>query len=200
MNRSLSKPLLLSAAPFEAQASMQALVQEHREFDYLSIGIGPFAPAHLNLIKHCQNRSVIFIGTAGTFSPFEKPFLLTTTEAYWLPTCERFGLSYQAGGKLPVLQWKKTPLVQELPNAIAYCSPNVSLQSASETWQPAARVLAVETIELYRVASILLPYAASFSVILGVTNTIGENAHQEWKRNFQNCAEVTAKFLMRQLS
>lgn len=195
----MTTPLLISAAPFEVAATIHALASLHFAFDYQRIGIGPFPleQSHPNLSIIAKDRDVIFIGTCGIFGAFTEPRLVIAEQAHWLPTCERHQLSYQAAQPLPPISWKmaaKNP-APPVETCIAICAPNVSLsdQLPVEYLQKSTSV--VETIELYRVATLVQPVAKSFCVLLGITNSVGPHAREQWRENHAKCAQMSAAFV-----
>jgi hypothetical protein len=54
----------------------------------------------------------------------------------------------------------------------------------------------VENMELYSLARVWLPVVSSFSAVLGSTNAIGPDVHNQWKTNFAKVRELTAKHLL----
>jgi hypothetical protein len=54
----------------------------------------------------------------------------------------------------------------------------------------------VETIELYRVARMVLPVAKSFRVLLGITNAVGPLAREQWLSHHSKCAKMSSDFVI----
>lgn len=143
---------------------------------------------------------MIFVGSCGTFGDFQAVKLVTARSVHWLPACERAGIAYQVQGTAPSFSGLSTgPFGHGLPAVDVICAPCISLTSEGlpAEFTPTATV---ENLELYAVTPAILEAAASFSILLGVTNSIGPSAHQEWKAHWQSAATQTAQHVRNLLS
>src|SRR5690606_21966944 len=92
------------------------------------------------------------IGTCGSFYSFSGVHLVRIEKVYWLPTCERAGISSSIAGIHPPLQLPRPPSWLDLPSRIAVCCPAISHQNdfLHENMQiPEDREMLVENLELY---------------------------------------------------
>jgi len=185
--------VLLAAAPFEMEPSEQVLKRLDFEVHSVAVGIGALSAAKnaQKIAQLCINAHCVFIGTCGTFASFSTPSLITTRNIHWLPTGERSGLSYRVKDCDPKIKKKKKSLL-DLPECDVICSPSISLSKELPSAFQSEKT--VENLELYSIAKEIDDVAKTFSVILGVTNEIGKNAHQQWKENFNAAATMTAKY------
>ena len=198
-------PLLLSAAPFEVQPTLQLCTDAGAPVDYHSIGVGSLAAAKScpTLTSLAQDRHVVLIGTAGVFGPFHHIEVVTTTEVHWLPTSDRTGQSYSIKGVCPPLYLRPSSVVtgaRRLEQCVTVCSPSISctpsfeksvLKQANLDQRKGRRL--IENLELYSIAEELDTVAKDFTILLAITNEIGAEAHRQWKNNFARAAELTAK-------
>ena len=213
--------LLVSAAAFEIAPLIARLRRnrnfESRGFDFIAAetGVGALAAAATaqGLGVLAQNRHVIFVGTAGIFSGFDDlkgsealaaPTLCTASLVAWLPTCERLGLGY--GIPRGTIHQITVPPAQhaalKLPALRVLCSPSISLEAGfsknlAATFDP---VTTLENLELFSCIKPLLAFGKSVDIVLGVTNAIGPDAHEQWKKNHKPAAELAAEHIERNLS
>lgn len=189
-------PLLISAAKFEVEPLSNALQQNGHTPDILLTGVGALTAAkRAKMIgEACRGRQVIFVGTCGSFSPFQKVYLIRATEVYWSPTCERLKLSYSVKDSCPPIQLPEPPAyIRGLPTRKVLCSPGISL--VGKTPEGFASDLIVENLELYSCIGEIASQAASLAVILAVTNAVGPDSHMEWRQNYANAAGRTAEYI-----
>jgi hypothetical protein len=193
--------LLLSAADFELAPTRQLLDECNTAYTAEIFGVGCHAAAEgaTRLADTCRDRDVIFVGTAGTFVRFVKPYLVRSTMVCWLPLCERLEQSYAIANSAPEVTFgTEDPRFGELAPRKVVCAPNVSCNATlPRDW---LKEEYVENIELYSVARVLAPVAATFTAILGVTNSIGSLAHDQWRQYAPEAAYLTAEFLHRHLN
>lgn len=189
-------PILVAAARFELEPLASALQQRGHTPELRLTGIGALNAAKKarTLSEVCRGRDVIFVGTCGTFGVFAKPMLVRATEALWMPTCERVGLSYTVKDTAPPLNLPDPPSIYRLlPPKRVVCSPAISLVGKlPEGFAPEA---CVENLELYSCIGDIAATAHSLAVILAVTNAIGPDAHSQWRQNFAAAAGMTAEFI-----
>jgi hypothetical protein len=193
-------PVLVAAAKFEIDPLMNALQARGHTPEPLLIGVGALnaAKAARAVGERCRGRHTLFVGTCGAFgaAPAGQPdvYLVRGSEVLWLPTCERLGLSYTVKGTAPMIPLPGPPaFCRELPARRVICSPGISL--VSKLPEGIAPEGAVENLELYAVAGEIAAQAASFAVILAVTNMVGPDSHAAWRQNFVAAAGVTAEFI-----
>lgn len=202
----MKKPLVVSAAGFEVLPLLGVLASHGIIHDSIETGIGALeASARSEAIAHvAAGREVIFVGTAGTFGMFSKPFLCTTRRVTWMPACERMGLGYgiPRGAIHSVDLPPDTDLTTSLPRVNILCSPSISLDGRfdpliSRHFNPSD---CAENLELYSCIRPLIASAANVSVLIGITNGVGPAAHEEWKQWHGVAAEMTAEHVNRILS
>ncbi|MEY4632283.1 MAG: hypothetical protein RIQ81_2403 [Pseudomonadota bacterium] len=188
--------LVVSAVDFEVRPLCQRLKARGIPHRTAHTGIGSLAAAAsaLELGRLSTGCHVIFVGTAGTFASFEQPFLCTASRVCWLPSGERTGISYGIPrGKLHALALEPSARIG-LPEKTVLCSPSISMTSAfAPDWEkeliPGD---CVENLELWSCAAALKAGAKRLDVILGITNQIGPNAHEQWVKWHGQAAEMTA--------
>lgn len=191
---------IIAAARFEIEPLKNVI--EHLGFapDVHLVGIGALNAAKnaRPVAETCRGKNVVFVGTCGTFGEFQKPQLITGNEVHWLPTGDRLGFSYTVKDSAPVIALKKPwTVVAGLPQRKIICGPSVSkIATLPESFPPGE---CVENLELYSCAQEIAAKAASFSVVLCVTNAVGPDSHLQWKENFANAATETAEFLKTRL-
>ena len=190
------KPLILSAAAFELDASLK---EQNSKFDYFEFGVGIFeASFHMSEARQlARNREVIFIGSAGVFGEFDAPQLHCIDVVHWLPMGQRLELAYGIAGTQDPLQLTPSPAAHNaLPPATTICSSLISLEDKffGKTKPPSQTLM--ENVELYAVCKYLLPECSSLSALLCSTNAIGKNAHNQWKQNHKKAAQLTSRFVL----
>ena len=190
------KPLIVSAVLFESE-SLQQLSGD--TFDYYECGIGSINAAQksVELARLAAGRHVIFTGSCGTFATFAEPYLVTTTTTLWLPTAYRTGDAYGVQGQDLPLSWsdRVSTIASDLPQVTTICSPGISRTNIlADDFKKDQHV---ENLELYAVAAPLLKSCRQLDVIFGVTNAIGPDAHQQWKKHFRATAEMAAEYIWR---
>ena len=187
---------VLSAASFEVQ-----FIKEHfgDRFEYFNIGVGVHEAVKnsFQLKSKLVDQDVLFVGSCGTFSDhFSQIELVGVDRVIWSPTCERQGLSYQAIKPLEPIQLDSSP-IQDIRKVTTLCSPNISLKADLPESLRLQREQLVENLELYSAARELVPVCRSFQAVLAVVNSVGPDAHVEWKQNFKSAAKLTADKLAR---
>ena len=193
-------PLLIAAAKFELEPLVNALQQMGHTPDMMLTGVGAITAAKRAraLGEAARGRSVIFVGTCGTFSALSKVHLVRASEVYWSPTCERLNLSYTVKDSAPPIPLPEAPtFARGLPTRKVLCSPGISLVSKIPEGFNAEQT--VENLELYSCISEIAAACANLSVILAVTNAVGPDSHTEWRQNFKSAAGKTAEFIAAKL-
>ena len=192
--------VVIAAASFELDPLVHSLQQRGLTPDHLMTGVGAVKAAQnsLSLAKKCRGKDVIFVGSCGSFTPFEQVQLVRASSVIWSPTGERMGLAYGVAGTNPPVELPPPPAwVQSLPERVVACGPSISLVSRPPEGYGADRV--VENLELYSCAGAISRQAKSFCAILGITNQVGSEAHSQWKQHFTSAAGKTAEFISSQL-
>lgn len=186
---------IVAAAKFEVEPLKNALEQLGFAPEVQIVGIGALTAAKnsRSVAEACRGKNVVFVGTCGSFSEFSKPLLISGQEVHWLPTSDRMGFSYSVKDSAPPIKLRKSlSLVAGLASKKIVCGPSISkIATLPENFHGES---CVENLELYSCAAEIEAKAASFSVILCVTNLVGPDSHAQWKENFASAATETADF------
>lgn len=189
-------PLLIAAAKFEIEPLVNALQQLGHTPDSVLTGVGAINAAKRAraIGETARGRTVIFVGTCGSFSPFSKVYLVRASEVHWSPTCERLKVSYTVKDSAPPIILPDGPsYLRSLPARRILCSPSISLVSKLPDGFTAEQ--SVENLELYSCIGEVAAQCASLSVVLAVTNAVGPDSHSEWRQNYKIAAGRTAEFI-----
>ncbi len=189
--------LVVSAVRFEAEPSLQILRDKGLAFTFFELGIGPLNAARsaVRLGELCRNRTVLFLGSCGSFYPFHAPHLLTVDTVWWLTPCVRAGIAGFPEHVHPPFSLPQTRLA--LPVKTVLTAASISLSS---DFAPAVRAKLpdpehlVENMELYACIEALLE-AKTLDLILGVTNAVGSQSRAQWASHHRRVAQLTAEFL-----
>ena len=187
--------IIISAAQFET-APLHAKLKGEVDIDWALCGVGALAAAAAGqrLQAACRGREVLFIGTCGTFGNFNRVELCRAHTLHWSPTCGRAGLAY-AVDETPPLALASSACYEDLPAAQVFCAPNVSvINTLPEAAQ--ADMLCVENIEAYACLFSLAKTAKTVDVLLAITNAIGKDAHQQWRKHHAQAATLTAEYVI----
>ncbi len=203
----MKKFLIVSAAPFEIAPLVARLEKKRLDFKVAECGIGALTAASRarELGDAAAGRHVIFVGTSGTFAPFTEPCLCTASRVIWLPACERLGLGYGIPrGSLHEVHLSPevtSSLTSGLPAMTVICSPSISLEAGftDDLLRVLDPELCVENLELFSCIKPLLDSADGVEVILGITNQIGPEAHEQWLKFHAKVAEMTADYIVEKL-
>lgn len=195
--------MIISAVDFEVRPLLDKLALSGRNTPAFYTGIGALeaAASARELASAAVDASVIYVGTAGTFGNFVEPWLCTSQRVCWLPSGDRAGISYGIPpGKLSCETLSPDPALG-LPSKTIICSPSVSLsREFSQTWKN--HLIAedcIENLELWSCIRQLKQKAKCVNVIMGITNQVGSDAHEQWKKWHPLVAEMTASHVMRWL-
>jgi len=189
-------PILIAAAKFELDPLTNTLQARGHTPETRLTGVGALNAAKRakQIADACRGRDVIFVGTCGAFSGFSKVSLVRATDVLWSPTCERLGMSYTVKDSAPPINLPAPPAwATKLPEKKVLCSPAISLVSRLPDGCSADSY--VENLELYSCIGDIAQTAASLVVILAMTNTIGPDAHAEWRQHFAAAAGMTAEYI-----
>lgn len=191
----------------ERSSSKQEIILE-------TLGVG-FLDAALSLErliqKHNDIEEIIFIGTAGTYSPTQAQIgeLVNAQSAKFLSVGAVQGSSYAASESVfPVYDSNNIPVsdkdslsqtvdLSRLENLQkAYCMSYGAITKDSKIAEKVfedfgnKEVALVENMELYGVAKVASENNIVWTSILGITNLVSENSQAEW---FANQEEVSRK-------
>lgn len=189
--------VIVSAAKFEALPLLCELNEKKISYTYFELGIGPLATAKSEekLEALCHKNHVIFLGTCGSFAPFEKPYLIKASKTYWMPTGVRTGISDFNHEWYPPISFDNTKK-NSLASKIILTSPEISLSKkiSCESFLEASDEC-FENMELYPVAK-ALNKAHHLDIILAVTNELGPTARKQWQNNFKESAKLTKDYVL----
>ena len=190
--------LIVSAVQFEVEPLLRSLEKEGFASDYYALGIGPLQAAYKarELEKLCSNKKVLYIGTCGSFANFDKPYLIQAKKTLWMPTGVRTGSSHALEKWNPPVSLK-TNTALDLAEKTILTSPELSLTDSicDKVLKDYPREVLCENMELYAVAE-ALKSAKELNIILGVTNQVGPEGHEQWKTYFKEVSELTKNFVM----
>lgn len=180
---------LISAVPFESSPTHELLKSYEIPVKSHHLGIGPlnsrdFKPQIANL----AGTKVIYIGTAGSFGNFSKPYLTQVKRAIWSPTGERLSLAKSFDSLFPPVEF--TLSNHDLQQVTCVGSTSVSLCDKS-IFSSAS----VENMELYPIASALQQHCPDLHILFGITNQVGPEGSKQWQQNHQATAQLTADYL-----
>jgi hypothetical protein len=198
MDKSL---IIVSAAPFEAEATIKVCQGLGVHTTYLSCGIGPLkaAKAEQMIKEQVSGKTVLFLGSCGSFTAFKEIHLVQAYKTIWFTPCLQAGISWAIDGLYPPMD---VPSSLDLPKKVIATSSTISKEKAylrnTETLLPDPEKDLVENCELYSCIE-GLKAAAKLSVIMAVTNEIGPDARKQWRDNFRPAAELTAAYVGKHL-
>jgi hypothetical protein len=190
------KPLLVAAAQFEIAPLIAALnLGDDPTASYI-FGIGALEAARNSVFLHelSKGRDVIFLGTCGIFAGFNPLEIVECRTAHWLPFGLRVGKTYKIAGSMPPINILKGQEKATSARSVdVVCSSTISLDShLPPDFDP---LVTVENIELYSVSEAILRSCQSFRAFLTVTNSVGPEAHVQWRGNYMEAAGESAKFI-----
>jgi len=202
----MDRLVVVSAAPFEAQAFMETRSFRAWRGLYLCCGIGALNAdkAEAELGRRCAGSLVVFIGTCGSFYPFPAPGsakgleLVSASWVEWLPPCVRAGLAASIEGLHPPQRLVPAPPWLDLPRRRVLCSPSISQHDdcrrhPSALGYPTDEL--VENLELYSCIQGISSQAAAVAVVLAVTNQVGSSGREQWRSHHQEAARASARYL-----
>ena len=185
---------IISAVGFEQSPLVEGLSKLGLSVSSLTTGIGPLnaAKSAQRLGDQVRGQDAIFIGTCGVFGDFHAPELVTAKRIIWNPTGVRLGDAYLVAEQDPDIELVTGSLTAPLPLCDVICSPGISLRGGLKTAEAARQV---ENLELYSVAAEIMRSAKSFEVLLCITNSVGADAHKQWKHHFPKAAAMSAAYI-----
>ena len=188
--------MLISAVRFEVDPVLDILKKHQIPHAYHECGVGPLNAARksLQLREEVRNKNVLYLGSAGTFSNFDKPHLCKVNQVFWLPTGERMGLAKHMEGLHRPISLVDSQLF-DLPAKKVLTSTSVSLVNDISLDGLPNREQLIENMEAYSLLEGLTSSIKNLDVILGVTNAVGSEGSKQWSENFKNVAKITADYL-----
>lgn len=179
--------ILVSAARFE----VEPLLQHSHPWEYHSCGIGPVAAAVFagRMASQWRDRRVLYVGTCGAFAPTQIGTIYRASSVAWSDPGLRSGHAYLVKESLPKIHFPESSDAHPLPSVEVLSSAGIS--TVGDPQRPE-----VENLELYGLAFGLVKEVRELVAILGVTNQVGQDAHQQWKRHFREVAEGTARAIL----
>lgn len=189
--------ILVAAVQFEALPSLEVFRNLDLPVEFFELGIGPInaAKSAAKLANKCKDKNVLYIGSCGSFYPFQAPHLITVEKIFWMPPCVRTGIAGHLDGLHPPYSLKAN---LALPVRSVLTSPSISLIDEISTSIAAnlpSRESLVENMELYACFS-GLQQARSLRILLGVSNAIGPQGRIQWQTHFKTVAKMTAEFIL----
>ena len=197
--------LIISAASFESAPLARAATESFGwSGNPVECGIGSLDAAYCakELSEKMRGRRVLFVGTCGVFGRFLEPSLVRVTTVLWMPSAERVGKAYRVQGTSPEidLSTRGSTVFRDLPSSVCLCGPSISLDSGVSPALVASQgntdALFTENLELYPIAFWALQACKTFDALLVSTNQVGIDAHRDWRRNFQEAANLTRDRVM----
>ncbi len=191
---------IISAALMEVEALLDNLNRQNIAFLYHPLGIGCLeaaknAPAIVQKILEMPSPS-IYLGTCGVFSSFETSVVYAPSRVLWLPTCERFGLSYRVNGtEKPIDIFYENP-ANNASEATAICCPNISLAGELNLMRREPKKIFLENLELYSFLMSAKALRSTVKIYLASTNKVGQSAHEEWLKNHEQAHKLLAEFAL----
>lgn len=188
--------LVVSAVDFEVRPLCARLSERGIPHRTAHTGIGSLAAAASaqEVARLAEGRHAIFVGTAGTFADFDRPFLCTVSRVCWLPSGERAGISYGIPqGQLHGVSLLPSAAIA-LPARTVICSPSISLTSEfAPHWRnELVPEDCVENLELWPFVTAIKDRARRLDLVLGVTNQTGLQAHDQWVKWHEHAAAMAA--------
>lgn len=188
--------MFFSAAKFEVAPVLSMLDKHQISYSYFEFGVGPInaAKSSVQLKEVVNNKNVIYLGSAGTFSSFDKPYLCKVNNVLWLPTAERMCLAKHMESLYQPLKIVDThhfdlPIKRVLTSTSVSLVNDICLDSVSERHQ------LVENMEAYALLMELIDSTKNLDLILGITNGVGPKGSEQWATYFMQIAQMTADYL-----
>ena len=184
--------LVLAAARFEAQKTLDLLNEKNISYEFFELGIGPINASRnfYSLKEKCLAKNVLYLGTCGTFSEFKTIEIFQATTVYWQPACVRTSLASFNPKWHPPIKLKENKNIN-LKKKIVLTSPSISLSSKiSPTLNLPARENLVENMELYCVSE-ALNQANSLTTVLALTNACSFEGRKKWQENHQEASKLS---------
>lgn len=189
--------VIVAAAKFEIDPLLTAFKQIGVDVEYQLVGIGAINSAKnaKAIADSCRKKSVIFIGTCGTFASFSEIQLIRANTVHWSPACERLGLGYTVRDTAPTITLPQPPTwVCSLPVREVLCSPTISL--TDKLPNSISPDISVENLELYSCIDEIATSCDQLAVILAITNQIGPDSHIQWRQHFEAAAQRASDFVI----
>lgn len=178
---------------------VSAVEMELRGISGVPVGVGPLESAvcATRLILQKSPDAVLFVGSAGQFHDgVPVGSAVVSRRLGWASGVEAMGHGYVPRPP-PVLEtpeWMRTlsavPEADVLTVGAISTAPEL-VRSFGATWQ-------VEHMEAWSVARAAAECGVPFAAVLGISNRVGPDAHQEWLRH-REAAELAAVEVARRM-
>ena len=195
----LESVTIVSAAPFESEPTLKLLTVAGVTNTYSCVGVGALQSAKNagKTASVCCDQNVVFIGTAGIFGPFNDIEIVRAQFVEWLPPCVRHGIAYSIPkDNGPYDLPKSLQEFQHLRAAHVICSPTITTLPSFAPKAANPGTVWVENLELFSCFREIIAVAKSFTVLLGITNSVGPMGHTEWQANHHDAAVKTANLFL----
>jgi hypothetical protein len=188
--------IISSAALFEVLPLLRVLDDSNVAYTYIEVGVGSINAAIISKSFNriiCE-RDIYFIGTCGSSQSRFVGSLVEAQSVCWSPGDVAKGDAYLVPNMEPTVDFSKSQghSFSDVERVAIDCSPSIS----KRTFEDSGRF---ENIELYSVACNWASRANSMISILGVTNTISPNSHDEWRTTHKSMAMKTALFFQQEI-
>lgn len=196
---------LLITAAFEPELRLfRENIQGSTNIFVEEVGIGCISAAleTSRLISQLQPTHVLFVGSIGAIAKDVSPqTLVSATSTLFLDQALVTGKSYlpeamtthiTADKQLSYLLTRLNIAILEAP---IYTTPSITKDSQIASLIARSANAMFENLELFGVAAACERSSIAWNAVCSVTNTVGENGHEEWKNNYLAAAESTFLFL-----
>ena len=205
--------LILSAIPSELESITQA-VGATKTGDVYEKGNIIFAPAGVGFVAAYQGlhqllelyptiREVFFVGTAGVYasnSTLQIGDYVVVNSAILADGAAEMGLSKYASFMANREITATRVLEVELPSAKVACLLTLTLSSELALQIPKNTGAECENMELYAIALKATEKNLPWGGLLGITNEVGPEGHQQWVENRYKIEGYSFEFLGRYCS
>jgi nucleoside phosphorylase len=172
---------------------LAAVEAELSDMSGFCVGVGPIRSAvgATRLILGHRPQAVVMIGTAGALSPdLPVPSVVVARRLGWAHSGSILGAGYVPLPPADLEADASLVAAMNLPQAdvvtVGAITTDPQVADALRVrWQ-------VEHMEAYSVALAAAELGVPFAAVLGLSNRVGPNAHEEWKANRQT-AESAAR-------
>lgn len=193
----MSRIIIASAAAFETDDIIKNVGEISHDITRVVTGVGLTQSAIVaaNTTDLVEGRHVIFCCTAGIVGTFKDVNIFCATSLELAPWDVRHKKTELLGQFDRSIQLNS--LKFKLPACRVVCGLGISVKEDSTECIP--NEIVTETIEAYSVARAWAERALTFSVLVATTNATGQDARDQWRRNFESAAKLTASALIREM-
>lgn len=158
-----------------------------------AVGIGPVAAAvgACRWLTRFQPRQVLLLGTAGVYPGCGLALgqAVQVAEAMQLDGACELGLArYPLLGAEEAVQAQAWP--GEIPPVRVGCLIGLTLDADLAQRIGHRRQLQLENMEAYAVGKAAQAFGASWSAVLGISNQVGPQGHEQWKQHRHQAQEA----------